>query len=141
MTDLTVNISKTINAPVKTVFEAWLNPQMLAQFILPMQGMPQPDVKTDAIEGGRFSIIMQVGDDKVSHTGKYLEINRFSKLVFTWESPVSPDDSTVTLLFSEVNKNQTHVELNHVKFINEETRSNHEDGWGNILNALNDILV
>ncbi len=37
MTDLIVNISKTIQAPIEKVFDAWLNPETLSQFILPMK--------------------------------------------------------------------------------------------------------
>lgn len=140
MTDLKVNVNKTIHAPIEKVFDAWLSPETLSKFILPMPGMPQPDTETDAREGGSFTIIMHVGDDKIPHTGKYLEINRPEKLVFTWESPFSTDNSTVTLNFSSIDENKTKVELTHVKFINEEARSDHEGGWGNILDALNEVL-
>ena len=58
------------------MFDAWLNPKTLSQFILPMPGMPQPQVETDPREGGDFTIIMQVGDEKIPHTGQYLEISR-----------------------------------------------------------------
>jgi uncharacterized protein YndB with AHSA1/START domain len=140
MTDLTVNITKTIHAPIEEVFDAWLNPETLSQFMLPMPGMPQPQTETDAREGGNFTIIMQVGDNKIPHTGKYLEISRPDKLVFTWESPFSTDGSIVTLKFTEVGENKTCVELTHIKFIDEETRENHEGGWGNILESLDKIL-
>ena len=140
MNDLTVKVNRTINAPIEKVFDAWLDPQTLSKFILPMPGMPDPETETDAREGGRFTIIMQVGDDKIPHTGKYLEINRPDKLAFTWVSPFSTDDSTVTISFSEVADNKTHVELTHVRFVDEETRSNHEGGWGNILESLNAVF-
>lgn len=140
MTDLTVNINKTIHAPIEKVFDAWLNPETLTQFILPMPGMPNPQVKTDAREGGNFTIIMQVGEDKIPHTGKYLEINRPEKLVFTWKSPFSTDNSTVTLNFSAVGENKTNIELTHIRFIDEESRSDHEGGWGNILDKLNEVV-
>ncbi|RDH80710.1 MAG: SRPBCC domain-containing protein [endosymbiont of Galathealinum brachiosum] len=140
MTDLAVNVNKTIDAPVKDVFEAWLNPKTLTKFILPMPGMPEPDVESDSVEGGKFTIIMHVGEDKIPHTGQYLEIERFNKLVFTWESPFSTDNSTVSLLFKAITDTQTHVELTHVRFIDEEARSNHEGGWTNILDRLNEII-
>ena len=38
MTDLTVNLSKTIHAPIEKVFDAWLDPKTLSQFVLPMRG-------------------------------------------------------------------------------------------------------
>ncbi|NOQ79831.1 MAG: SRPBCC domain-containing protein [Gammaproteobacteria bacterium] len=140
MTDLTVNVTKIINASIEKVFDAWLNPETLSQFILPMPGMPQPQTETDAREGGSFTIIMQVGGDKISHTGKYLEISRPNKLVFTWESPFSTDGSTVTLNFSDLGENKTNVELTQIKFIDEESRANHEGGWDNILTSLNNVF-
>jgi uncharacterized protein YndB with AHSA1/START domain len=140
MTDLIVNIKKTINAPIEKVFDAWLDPAMLTRFILPMPGMPQPEVETDPREGGRFSIVMQVGDDKIPHTGRYLSLERPGRLVFSWESPYSADDSRVTLDFTEIDAATTSVELTHVKFVHEEARSDHEGGWGNILDQLDEAI-
>lgn len=139
MNDLTVNISKTISAPINSVFDAWLNPVMLAKFILPMPGMANPQVENDPKENGEFTIVMQVGEHKVPHTGKYLTIERPYKLAFTWESPESVDDSIVTIKLSELPDNLTKIELSHVKFIDETRRANHEGGWGNILNNLNEL--
>jgi uncharacterized protein YndB with AHSA1/START domain len=59
MTELTVNIEKTIHAPIAKVFDAWLDPAMLTRFILPDPAMPQPEVENDPREGGRFTIVMQ----------------------------------------------------------------------------------
>lgn len=141
MTDLAVNINKTINAPIEKVFDAWLDPKMLAKFILPMPGMSEPDVENNASIGGKFSIIMKVGDDKLPHTGEYQEISRPDKLVFTWVSHCSVDNSTVTINFTSIDKNTTALELTHLKFINEETRLDHQGGWGNILDKLAEILI
>lgn len=140
MTDLTVNISKTIAAPITKVFDAWLDPITLAKFMLPMPGMERSQVENEAREGGSFTIVMQVGDNKIPHTGKYLEIDRPKKLAFTWESPESADDSVVTLNLTELSDGKTNIELTHVKFIDEKRRSNHEGGWGNILSALNEVV-
>jgi len=140
MNDLTVNLTKTINAPAGKLFNAWLDPALLAQFILPMPGMPHPEVENDAQEGGSFSIIMQVGDGKIPHTGTYLSIKYPEELIFTWQSPFSVDDSRVSLMFKSIDANTTQVELTHVKFIDEETRSNHQGGWSNILDMLAKII-
>ena len=141
MTDLTLNVSRVIDAPIEKVFNAWLDPEMLAKFILPMPGMPHPEVQSDGEEGGKFTIVMSVGDDKIPHSGKYLEVTRHSKLVFTWESPFSPDDSTVTLNFKAVDAGKTELDLTHVKFLDEEARGNHEGGWTTILDTLNTIVA
>ena len=140
MADLTVNITKNINAPIEKVFDAWLDPAMLTQFILPAPGMPQPEVENDPREGGRFSIIMDVGDNKIPHHGTYLTINRPEELVFSWESPFSVNGSQVALQFSAIDANTTQVELTHTKFADEESRANHEGGWGNILDMLKELV-
>ena len=139
MTDLTVKLNKTIHAPIETVFDAWLDPKLLARFISPAPGMPEPKVENNPQEGGKFVIIMEVGDDKIPHSGEYLEVNRPERLVFTWASPCSIDDSTVTLEFSAIDQSTTEIKLTHIRFIDEETRSDHEGGWSNILDKLDEI--
>jgi uncharacterized protein YndB with AHSA1/START domain len=140
MTDLSLNISKTISAPIDRVFDAWLDPAILAQFMLPAPGMAHPDVENDAREGGRFSIVMLVGEERIPHTGTYLALERPHRLAFSWESPMSSDDSVVTLVFSEIDANTTSIELSHIRFISEEARDNHQSGWGNILDKLAEVL-
>ena len=140
MTDLSLKITKTIKAPIEKVFDAWLDPAMLSQFVLPGPGMPKPEVENDPREGGRFSIIMQVGDNKIPHSGTYITLKRPELLVFSWESPFSRDDSRVTLKFSAIDGSSTSLELSHVKFNDEESRDNHKGGWSNILDMLAEII-
>ncbi|MEJ2658542.1 MAG: SRPBCC domain-containing protein [Desulfobacterales bacterium] len=141
MTDLTVNINKIIHAPIEKVFDAWLNPKMLSKFMKGLPDMADADVEIDAREGGHFTFIMNLGDEKIPHTGKYLEISRPDKLVFTWASRYSVvDNSTVTLIFTRIDGNKTKVSLSHVKFIDEESRSGHEEGWSNVLDKLNEVM-
>jgi uncharacterized protein YndB with AHSA1/START domain len=141
MTDLTVNIDKVINAPIEKVFDAWLNPKMLSKFMRGLPDMAETNVEIDAREGGHFKFTMNLGDEKIPHTGKYVEISRPDKLVFTWESQYSVvDNSTVTLKFTQMDNYKTNISLSHVKFIDEEARSGHEEGWSNVLDKLNEIM-
>ncbi len=140
MNDLVLSVNKVINAPIEKVFDAWLDAKMLAKFILPMPGMPEPEVKNDPKQGGNFTIIMHVGENDIPHTGEYLEVSRPNKLVFSWVSPFSSDDSIVTIDFIKLADNVTEVKLTHVRFIDEEARSDHEGGWTNILEALNGLI-
>lgn len=135
MSELSLTTSRTISAPRERVFNAWLDPKMLAKFMTPGPGMTVPVSKTDPVEGGRFEVVMQAGEDKIPHGGTYKEISPHEKLVFTWESPFSVEGSTVTLDFADANGG-TEVTLTHVKFPSEEVRDNHEGGWTGILAAL-----
>ena len=140
MTDLSVNIHKTIPAPIERVYDAWLDPALLARFILPAPGMPNPEVENDPREGGRFTIVMHVGDERIPHRGTYLALERPTRIEFSWESPYSTDDSVVTLRFESLDANRTRVELTHLRFIDEEARANHEGGWSRILDELAGLL-
>ena len=141
MNELEINISKTIRASIEETFDAWLNPETLARFMLPAPGMPAPATEIDARVGGNFTILMKVGEHEIPHTGKYLELSRPHKLAFTWNSPASPDDSVVTLSFTKTENGNTRVNLQQVKFIDDKTRSDHLGGWTNILSTLDDILT
>ncbi len=138
MTDLTLTTSRTIAAPPERVFKAWLDPKMLAKFMRPAEGMEGPKASTDPREGGRFDIVMKAGDQEIPHSGTYKLIKPHSQLVFTWESPMSIDGSTVTLDFTPV-AGGTLVKLHHVKFPSEESRNNHESGWARILATLGEV--
>lgn len=139
MSELSLRVSRTIKAPIETVYNAWLNPTMLAKFMIAGEGMTVPRAETDAREGGRFSIIMAAGDQELPHGGEYRKLDPFSNIIFTWESPFSVEGSTVTLTFTEVDAG-TNVELVHVKFLDEESRGSHENGWAAILTQLDTVL-
>ncbi|MFV2038012.1 MAG: SRPBCC domain-containing protein [Paracoccaceae bacterium] len=135
MTELSLNISRTINATPEVLFNAWLDPEMLARFMAPGPDMTVPHAASDPVVGGRFDIIMKSGDQELPHAGTYKEISPHTRLVFSWESAMSVDGSIVTLTFKPVDGG-TEVNLHHVKFRNEEMRDNHQGGWTAILGKL-----
>ena len=139
MSELKLTTSRHINAPVERVFEAWLDPEMLARFMLPADGMSVPSAAAEPVVGGRFEIVMQAGEQQIPHGGEFKVIDRHSQIVFTWESPFSIDGSTVTLNFKPVDSG-TELELIHVKFPDAQSRDNHLGGWGNILATLDSVL-
>ncbi len=135
MAELSLSVSRIIKAPIKSVFNAWLDPEMLSKFMLPGENMTVPKVEVDAREGGRFSIIMATAENEMPHGGEYKKLTPYSQIIFTWESPFSIEGSTVTLNLSETEEG-TNIEIIHVKFPNEESRTNHEGGWTAILACL-----
>lgn len=138
-TDLTLTVSRTIQAPVERVFDAWLDPDMLVRFMTPGEDVTVPSATVDPVEGGAFEIIMKVGEKELPHSGVYETIDRPGRLVFTWESPHSIDGSTVTVEFAPVDGG-TEVTLTQVRFSSEDSRDGHEKGWTAILAALGSTL-
>ena len=139
MSDLTLNVSRTISAPIESVYNAWLNPELLAQFMHPAANMHIAKAETDPRVGGRFTIVMATAERELPHGGEYKELTPYSKIVFSWESSFAADGSTVTIELKSV-ASGTHIELTHVKFLDEETRSSHEGGWTRIIETLSTIL-
>lgn len=138
--ELNLTVSRIIKAPAARVFDAWLDPQMLARFMLPGENMSVPDAETDAVEGGRFRIVMAAGDKHMPHGGTYRTIDRHSRIVFTWESPFSTDESIVTLDFKPM-EDATEVVLHHTKFVDEQSRDDHKGGWTSILGHLEQVFA
>ena len=141
MSELSLEVSKTVNINIEQAFDAWLDPVKLSSIMLPKPGMPNPEVTNSPVVGGEFEILMDVGEKIIPHNGVYQEIDRPNRLVFTWISPFSIDGSTVTITFEQVEQNQTKVTLNHVKFPSEESRDSHQGGWTNILGAMESFLA
>ncbi len=83
---------------------------------------------------------MMVGDKDFPHSGTYKEITPYSRLVFTWEAPWSAPGTTVTVTLNPVTDG-TEVVLTHVKFLSEESRDNHAEGWAGILSKLDALLA
>lgn len=133
--DLSLTITRRIAAPPERVFDAWINPEMLMRFMCPGPEMDVPEARTDPRTGGRFDILMRAGEREIPHWGIYKEVTPHSRLVFTWQSPFSVEDSTVTLTFEAVDDG-TDLTLHHVKFADEEARGNHEMGWTAIVEGL-----
>ena len=137
---LTLSLSRTISAPIEQVFNAWINPETLAKFMIPVEGMCEPEVVCDAVEGGKFSIVMISGEQKLLHSGAYQKINPYKQIAFSWESAHSIDGSVVTLNFAKVDKG-TLLQLEQVKFYDEEAKAAHAGGWTSILLHLEEQLL
>ncbi len=140
MEDLKLVVRKRIGAPPEKVFDAWLDPQLLARFMVPCEGGRVAVAKTDAKVGGRFSIVMDTGEKQIPHAGTYRAIEPHSRLVFTWESPFSSADSTVTLSLAPAGEGGTDLELTQVRFADEASRDGHIAGWTYILDTLEAVM-
>jgi uncharacterized protein YndB with AHSA1/START domain len=136
MEELSLTTTRVTKAPVEKVFEAWLSAEMLRKFMVPCEGGSARTVETDGREGGRFLIVMSTGTKDIPHQGTYLAIDRYTKMVFTWESPFSIDGSTVALQFKPLESGYTELTLTQVKFANESARDGHFAGWSYLLDNL-----
>jgi uncharacterized protein YndB with AHSA1/START domain len=136
---MSLRLERTIWAPIRTVFEAWLDPEALARFMCPQEGMRTGAIEVDARVGGAFLITMYLGDRELPHRGEYLAIDRYTRLVFTWRSHHAGEGSKVTLTFSEPDVGRTKLVLEH-EGLEDSAIAAHTSGWTSILAALDGSL-
>lgn len=132
----TVTVKRRIAAPAQRIFDAWLDPASLAEWMRPCSATDKrSDVKVDAREGGAFEIVMHVPSGPVRITGVYQTIDAPRRLIFTWNSPdAGQNDSLVTVEFRPDGK-ATEVVITHER-LPEQARSGHTAGWTRILESL-----
>jgi uncharacterized protein YndB with AHSA1/START domain len=130
----TVSVRRTIGAPAEEVFDAWLDAQVLAQW-MKTRSFTHTTVSCDAREGGAFEIVMHAPEGPVRHTGNYIVIDRPRKLEFTWRSAATAQrDSLVTVDFFG-HADTTDVVVTH-RQLPGETSDAHTEGWGDVLSIL-----
>jgi uncharacterized protein YndB with AHSA1/START domain len=140
MSELELTISHTIAAPREKVFNAWLSPEMLGKFMRGSKDFHVTRAETDPVKGGRFSIVMATAEKEIPHAGTYLEIDPYQRIAFTWESAYSRDDSVVTIDLAEIDSRTTEITLKQIRFVSEEAREGHREGWTTILEQLSDYF-
>lgn len=96
----TVTVRRRFSASAEQVFDAWLDPAMIGQWMFgpKLRDEEIVSLKVDAQVGGRFSFVVRRQGKELDHVGKYLEIDRPRRLVFTWGiAGVSVDETDVTV--------------------------------------------
>ena len=137
---LTLTARRTIKAPAKRIYDAWLDPAVFAALMALEGKTTTSQSQGDARVGGRFSIMVNTGDKEVPHAGTYLQMTPCSLIQFTWESPYVDAGSTVTITLTPTG-DATEVALTHVKFRSEGSRDGHAAVWALILAKAESLLA
>jgi uncharacterized protein YndB with AHSA1/START domain len=113
----TVRVSRPFSAPPERVFDAWLDPSKIRDWMkAPARKFGLDDevthVAVDARVGGAFSFIVRRQGQDIEHKGEYLEIVRPRRLVFTWRFAQAPSAvSRVTVELTGVTLALTHESI------------------------------
>ncbi|PPJ42566.1 MULTISPECIES: SRPBCC family protein [unclassified Pseudoxanthomonas] len=101
-----ITVQRRFSAPAERVFDAWLTPRLLGQW---MFGPGVRDEKVlrldvDPRVGGRFSMLVERDGTRIDHVGEYLVIDRPHRLSFTWgiAGQSDQDGSRVDIVISPV---------------------------------------
>ena len=82
-TAITIQIFRV---PAQRVYDAILDPDMIAKFMFGplLREETILHIRADARVGGRFSYRVRRGETEIDHVGKFLELDRPNRIVFTW---------------------------------------------------------
>jgi uncharacterized protein YndB with AHSA1/START domain len=120
-------VRRTIDASAEELYDAWLDPEALAQWMLPKE-VTATAAKVDARVGGRYELVMTHSKGTVPHDGVYLRLDRPRTLAFTWNSPYTHGIETrVTVEFLAAGGG-TEVVLTH-ELLPEKEVTGHREGW------------
>jgi len=136
-----VVIERLIPAPPRVVFEAWLDREALQRFMCGGPGVRVTRAECDPRVGGKFLVVMNVEGHDLPHHGEYLEIERYTRIVFTWRSHLAGEGSRVTLRFTDAPRGQTMLTLEHAGLTDAEIRNKHHGGWSHILTELSGVTT
>lgn len=160
-----ITIERVFDAPREIVWKAWTDAEMARKWWGP-KDFTAPNMKIDLRVGGKYIFAMHgpagsEWDKDMYSAGVYKEIVPMEKLVVTdyfsdengemmepseqGQDPNFPKESTVTVLFEELDKNKTKLSIIYPKPETEEQfqamlKSGMKEGWNSSLDKLANIL-
>ncbi len=139
----TVTIKRTFNAPLKLVWEAWTQPEHIAQWWSP-KGMETKVVKHDFRVGGnwKYTMLMPDGNEFIAD-GVYKEIVELEKIFSSANFKPMTEDVEIQAIFEEAG-DKTNFTFNIVHQT-EEYRIQQEkmgimNGWGSVFDRLETLV-
>jgi len=139
-----LTLKRRFQAPPAKVFAAWTDPEKIKRWMGPGQ-ITTKRAEADPRVGGRYRIEMRSPDGEAHNvSGVYREVVVNEKLVFTWAWDATPPDepyeTMVTVLFKP-DGDGTLLTLTHERFIDDESRDGHKQGWNGALDKLEKLFA
>jgi uncharacterized protein YndB with AHSA1/START domain len=121
-------VQRVMPARPDYVFDAWVDPEALAEFLGPYP-VKVTVLECDANVDGRLELEMSDDDGIVRISGRYLELSRPARIRFTWSSDMGGGfDSVVTVTFQPHGDAETLMTIYHAP-LPDALRGDHESGW------------
>ena len=123
-------IKRVFNCSKRDLFDAWSQAGLMSKwFFASPTKVKDSSVESQFHLGGQWSVTMYFEDGTNSSLhGQYKEIDRYSKISFSWNSAIA-SDGLVELFFKELSVNRAELKLVHSIFPSQESRQMHNQGW------------
>lgn len=128
-------VPRTIKASPERVFLAWTDPDRARPWLA-----NGGDLVLQPHRGGLFFLDMVYGDHTYPHYGRYLQVEPNRLLEFTWVSQGTLGKESIVRVDFEAVADGTKVTLTHRGLPDEKNRSDHEAGWTEILQWLEERI-
>jgi uncharacterized protein YndB with AHSA1/START domain len=137
----TLTIKEVLAAPLNRVYQAWTDVDHMKRWFAPGD-MRVPEAVADVQPGGRYRIVMERTDGH-QHivAGEYREVVPNERLSFSWQWEGSDAITFVELRFKVIDANTTELTLVHARFVTEDARDHHGQGWAGCLANLHRYIA
>lgn len=139
--DKTLRIERTFQAPIEAVFDAWTSEEVIRRWWHAELGWDTTEAEVDLRVGGAVRVVMRdpTKDVEYGGGGTYTEIERPTRLAFTWIWDGHPKRTLIEIDFEEIDGITT-VRFTHSDLWDEEAVRSHEDGWRKLFDSLERAL-
>jgi uncharacterized protein YndB with AHSA1/START domain len=138
-----IEVCRRFAAPPEQVFDAWTHPEVLTEWWSASPSHRPGRAEVDVRVGGRYRLSMIDGDGvETIIGGEYVEVQRPTRLAFTWSwegtGSDDPTDGTISLveIDFEADGDATLVTLRHSGLVSPESIERHERGWNGCFDSL-----
>lgn len=136
---------RTYTAPRELVWNAWTDPDQIAQWWGPRGvSTPRDSIHLDLRPGGRmsFDMVDDATGTRYPNSGTILELDPPARIVFTDDGfPDGSGKGTATVTLTEVDEHTTTVRVHIVADFSAEVLAGAEKGWESQLDKLVDFLA
>jgi uncharacterized protein YndB with AHSA1/START domain len=139
MSDVTLNITRLLDAPPERVFDAWMEREQWASWIGPA-GVRCDVALHEPRVGGRYRLVMHLERGDMAVVGAFKTIERPHRIAFTWMMEGGEHDSLVTVDLRTAPGGRTELVLRHDGLLTVDNRDQHGRGWESTLGKLEAFL-
>ncbi len=137
----TLHIERTYRASAEAVFDAWTSEEVMRRWWQAERTWETASAEVDLRVGGAVRVVMRdpAKDEEYGGGGIYTEIERPTRLAFTWLWDRESQRTLIEIDFEEVD-GETTVRFTHSGLWDEEAVRSHRRGWGNVLDNLGEVM-
>ena len=137
-------VRRTVNAPARTVFEAWTKPELFIRWWVPKSyGLTLLSCEMDVRVGGKYRLVFRHEASTMDFYGTYREVTPPARLV--WTNEEGDDGETVTTVTFDEKEGKTMLVV-HDLYLSKEAldaaiASGSTGGMPDQLDQLDELLV